>query len=430
MLDNTQGGKRAVIRFHSTSGFSELLCSLREAFSRRSWPYWLATSVSWLVHTGQRHIRLLSTRAGWSRHESGYYRFFSSFKFKPENFARELLGLIIRNFGLTELLIAVDDTLCPKWGKKIYGTAIFYDHVKRPNPGYIWGHDWVVLAVVVRLFGTPVALPFWVSLYRPRKLCAKGGFQTRLEIVSDVLQKVQAWFPLRISLVVDGAYFNKSLLRPLAPLGIDVVGRLRSDAALRSDPPVKKRGPGRKKRYGKALPKLKQIAKSPQGWQVIQVAIYGRIQRVRFKLIDAWWKVARLKIRVVIVRALKDNRPPCYLAATDLSLSPKDIIERFALRWPIEQLFSDAKQLMGLDSAEIRSERSVCRHAQFTFSLVTLTRLWAKKTLASLCQPPISFRNQLSELRADLLARTISRAIPRGVLSARNHRALAELAAA
>ena len=419
-----------MIRFHSTSGFSALLCSFREAFSRRSWPYWLATSVSWLVHTGQRHIRLLSTRAGWSRHESGYYRFFSAFKFNPESFAKHLLGLIIQSFGLTELLIAVDDTLCPKWGKKIYGTAIFYDHVKRPNPGYIWGHDWVVLAVVVHLFGRPVALPFWVSLYRPQKLCSKGEFRTRLQIVAAVLQKVKTWFPQRISLVVDGAYFNKSLLRPLAPMGIDVVGRLRSDAALRSDPPAKKKGPGRKKRYGKALPKLKQIAKSSQGWEIIQVTIYGKVHRLRIKVVDAWWKVARLKIRVVVTRALADNRPPCYLATTNLSLSPKVIIERFALRWQIEQLFSDAKQLMGLDSAEIRKERSVCRHAQFTFSLVTLTRLWAKTTFARSSQPPSSFRNQLSELRVDLLAHTISRAIPRGVLSARYHRALGELAAA
>jgi hypothetical protein len=419
-----------VIRFHSTSGFSALLCSFRDGFSKRSWPYWLATAVGWLIHTGQRHVRRLCSRANWRRHESGYYRFFSDFKFHPERFAKKLLELIIREFGLTELLIAVDDTLCPKWGKKIFGTAFFYDHVKRPKPGYIWGHDWVVLAVVVRLFGVPISLPFWVSLYRPRKLCAKGEFQTRLEIVAAALRKVKAWFPQRISLVVDGAYFNKSLLRPLAPLDIDVVGRLRSDAALRSDPPARGKRTGRKKRYGKALPKLKQIAKSSQGWQTTQVTIYGKVHRLRFKVIDAWWKVTRLKIRVVISRALNDNRPPAYLAATDLSLSPKQIIERFALRWPIEQLFSDAKQIMGLDSAEIRGERGVRRHAQFTFSLVTLTRLWAKKSLHPLPHPPTSFRNQLSKLRADLLAQTISRAIPPGVLSARKRRALAELAAA
>lgn len=419
-----------MIRFHSTSGFRELLCSLREAFSKRSWPYWLATSVSWLVHTGQRHIRLLSSRAGWSRHESGYYRFFSAFKFRPELFARTLLGMIVKSCGLTDLLIAVDDTLCPKWGKKIFGTALYYDHAQRPNPGYVWGHDWVVLAVVVRLFGVPVALPFWVILYQSKDTCPKGRFQTRLQLVVAAFRTIKEWFPQGISVVVDGGYFNKALLKPLAPLGIPLVGRLRVDAALRADPPAKKKGPGRKKRYGKALPKLNKIAQSGQGWEVTEVAIYGKVLKVRVKTFDAWWKVAATKIRIVISRDLEGRRPPCYLASTDLSMNPSQIIERFALRWSIEQLFSDAKLLMGLDSAEVRSEKSVRRHAQFAFSLVTLTRLWAKARLRTLPTPPVSFRNQLNHLRTEILERTISEAIPPGVLSKRKSRAVAQLAAA
>lgn len=420
-----------MIRYRSTSDFSEILFTCRVAFSKRSWPYLVATAIPWLVQSGQRHIRRLSLRASWKRHESSFYRFFSRFKFRPEVFFRTLLELIIQTFGLTELLVVVDDTLCPKWGKHIFGTGSFFDHVRRPRPGFIWGHDWVVLAVVVRLFGAPVALPFWVSLYRSEKACLAGAFRTRLQIVAEALKTVQTWFPLRISLLADGAYNNKSMLGPLAQMKIPLVSRLRLDAVLRRNPSrrrAKKRG--RKPRYGARLPKLKKIARSSLGWKRVWVDIYGKHVRLKIKSFDAWWPKAGVQIRVVITRDPAGKRKPCFLCSTDLTLTPIQIIERFSLRWPIEQLFSDAKLLMGLDSAEVRTPNSVRRHAILAFALVTWVRVWARKHLRSLAKPPASLAGQLAELRGGLLGQTIFASIPGGKLSKRNSNALADLAAA
>lgn len=420
-----------MIRYQSTSDFSDIIFTCQIAFSKRSWPYVAAMAIPWLIQSGQRHIRRLSLRAAWKRHESSFYRFLSHFKFRAEIFSRMLLVLIIQTFGLAEILIVVDDTLCPKWGKRIFGTGCFFDHVRRPRPGFIWGHNWVVLAVIVRLFGVPVALPFWVALYRSEKDCSKGEFQTRLQIVVEVLRKLQTWIPLRMTLVADGAYNNKSILKPLAKMEIPLVSRLRFDAVLRGDAPKnrgKKRGP--KPRYGKTLPKLPKIARSGLGWTTIIAQIYGKAVTLRIKSFDAWWPKAGVKIRVVIVRDPQGKRQPCYLSSTDLTLTPLEIIETFSWRWSIEQLFSDAKLLMGLDSAEVRREQSVVRHAIFTFALITWVRVWAKKHLGVLVQPPTSFAGQLGELRGDLLTQTISTSIPGAKLSKKNSRDLAALAVA
>lgn len=420
-----------MIRYQSTSEFSEIIFSCRVAFSKRSWPYVLATAIPWLVQSGQRHIRRLSVRAAWKRHESSFYRFFSRFKFRPQVFFRALLMLVVQTFGLSEILIVVDDTLCPKWGKHIFGTGSFFDHVRRPRPGFIWGHNWVVLAVVVNLFEVPIAIPFWVSLYRSEKNCPKGEFRTRLEIVVDVLKTVQTWVSLPISLVADGAYNNASILKPLAAMKIPLVSRLRLDAVLRHDAPKRKaRKRGRKPRYGARLPKLQKIARSGRGWRKVWVHIYGKRVRLKIKSFEAWWPKAAVKIRVVIARDPAGTRKPCFLSSTDLALTPVQIIERFARRWPIEQLFSDAKLAMGLDSAEVRTPNSVLRHAIFTFALVTWVRVWAKKGLARFADPPTSFAGQLSELRGDLLSQTIFSSIPGGKLSKRNSEDLAALAAA
>jgi hypothetical protein len=45
-------------------------------------------------------------------------------------------------------------------------------------------------------------------------------------------------------------------------------------------------------------------------------------------------------------------------ATTELTLSPEQVVEAFARRRTIEQLFADAKQALGLDSAEVRNENS------------------------------------------------------------------------
>ena len=421
-----------MISYQSTSDFSEIILSCRLAFSKRSRPYLLATAIPWLVLSGQRSIRRLAARAPWRRHESSYYRFFSRFKFKPEIFFKALLTQIIETFALKRLLIATDDTLCPKWGKAIFGAASFFDHVRRPRPGYIWGHNWVVLAVVVHLFGVPVALPFWVALYRPKKDCPPEEFRTRLQIVAEVLKLVRSWFPtMKIDLVADGAYNNSSMLTPILKLGIHLVSRLRLDAVLKRDAPkrrAKKRG--RKPRYGQRLPVLKKIAGSGKGWRETRVHIYGKHVTLKIKSFVAWWPKAGIQVRVVITRDPRGKRKPCYLSSTDLTLTPEQIIERFALRWPIEQLFSDVKLQIGLDTAEVRCPKSVLRHGILAFALVTWTRIWAKKTLASLPDPPVSFGRQLSALRRDLLAATLSSSIPRLGLSRRNASALAALMAA
>jgi len=420
-----------MILYQTTSEFSEIILSCRIAFSKRSWPYLTAMAVSWLIHQGQRHIRRLRLGAAWKRHESSFYRFFSRFKFRPQLFFKALLGLIIQTFNLSELLLVVDDTLCPKWGRHIFGTGHFFDHVRRPNPGYIWGHNWVVLAVVVRLFGVPVALPFWVSLYRSEKDRPAAEFRTRLEMAASALSTVRSWVRMPISLVADGAYNNQSLLRPLSAMNIPMVSRLRLDARLRRDAPKRRsKKRGRKPRYGAWLPKLGRIARSGMGWVSVQAHIYGKRVDLAIKSFDAWWPKAGVKLRVVIVRDQEGKRKPCYLSSTDLSLTPAEIIETFALRWPIEQLISDAKSLLGLDSAEVRTENSVLRHAIFTFALATWVRIWANKCLSKRPWPPTSLAGQLAELRRDVLRQTIIAAIPDGKVSKRNYEDLARLAAA
>ncbi|MGB2754183.1 MAG: transposase, partial [Phycisphaerae bacterium] len=170
-------------RYTLSSSFLGVVLSVRLAFSKRSWPYLAAAAVPWLLCAGQRSVTRLAALGSHRRSRSGYYRWLSDGKWRLEVFFRCLFDLIVHTFRISTLTLVLDDTLSPKWGRGIFGTGLHFDPAARPRPGYLWGHNWVVLAAVVQVGPWAwVALPFWVALYRSEKTCRRGQFRTRHEL--------------------------------------------------------------------------------------------------------------------------------------------------------------------------------------------------------------------------------------------------------
>src|SRR4051794_31232321 len=165
--------------------------------------------------------------------------------------------------GSRRLLLAIDDTPTPRWGRHVEGAGIHHN----PTPGpagerYAYGHVWVTLAALADHpdHGT-LALPLHAELYvrrididrlppdRPRP------FRTKLEQAAGQLRWLKPWVQSHFEelwVAVDGGFAKKPLLKPAAEGGYTVVGRLRKDAALRSLPepkPANQRGP--QATYGK-----------------------------------------------------------------------------------------------------------------------------------------------------------------------------------
>lgn len=417
-----------MLRLSVTPDFFEVTLSARAAFSKRSWPFVTAMAVPWLLCAGQRSIRRMASIGGLRRSSSAYYRFLSEGKWRPLVLFRCLFELIIRTFGIQELTLVLDDTLCHKWGRRIYGTSTFFDHVHRPRPGYLWGHNWVVLAVVVRAGKKAfVALPFWIGLYRAKESCLPGQFCTRHQMAAGALMLVRASFRGPIRLLADGAYANDSLVARLGELNIELVSRLRVDAALRAvNPPRRaKSRRGRKPKHGRRLCKLSTLASCRSAFRHERVMIYGKNVHLLLREFEAYWPALKRVIKVVITQDPRRPRRRTYLVTTDLRLSAVEIVEAFAQRWTIEQLFNVAKNHMGLDTAEVRKERAVLRHATLCMALITWTEVWAYRV------HPLtwvrSFAQKLAWLRAETVANTIFASGPRGQGSRRIARGIGDL---
>ena len=411
-----------------TSDLEEVVVSARVAFSKRSWPFVLSMAVPWLLCAGQRSIHRMAEMGGLRRSVSAYYRFLSEGKWRAGPLFRSLLDLIVGTFGIEDLTLVLDDTLCPKWGRQIYGTASYFDHVHRPRPGFIWGHNWVVMAVVIRAsHKISIALPFWIRLYRPKDRCAPGEFRTRHQMAAAALQLVRSLFPGRIRLLADGAYANDSLVRPVRDLGMHLVSRLRSDACLRAPTPPRrtKAARGRRPKHGARLGKLSSLARSRACFRRQRVSIYGKEVDLLVREFEAYWPALQRVIKVVITRDPRRPKRRAYLFSTDIRMLASEIVESFAQRWSIEQLFSVAKTQMGLDSAEVRKERAVVRHATLCMALITWTEVWAyRRHPASWAR---SFTQKLAWLRAETITSTVFASGPRTRGSRRIAQGLGEL---
>jgi DDE superfamily endonuclease len=395
-----------VKRLSTRSSLLEVVFSARDAFSKRSWPYVVALAIPWLLLGGQRCITRLAALAPRRRSLSAYYRFLSAGKWRLPVLFRTLFQLVVRTFPSPTLLLVVDDTLVPKVGRGIFGTGYHFDHAARPRPTAIWGHNWLVVGVVVQLGGWAwVTLPFWVALYRAKKSCPAKQFRTRTQLAVEALKAVRTWVSGPILLLADGAYNHNGLAAPLAKLRIGLVSRLRYDARLREVTPAPRTGKrGPRPRRGKPLtPRELHAARGE--FRPLTVAAYGKQVTflVRERLV--YWVTAACVIKVVISQDPRNPRRFAYLSSTDTSLSATQVLELFARRWSIEQLFSVCKNQLGFDSAEVRHERSVTRHAALTMALATWVEVATFR--ASPRRAQASFAHKLGWLREQAVASMI-----------------------
>lgn len=105
--------------------------------------------------------------------------------------------------------LAVDDTLCRKRGLHVFGACMHHDPLISCRKFRLvnWGHNWVVVGIILRFPFAPKAywcLPFAFRLYisrkRPKSQRWKRGkrvHKTRPQLAVEILEKVAIWFPER-----------------------------------------------------------------------------------------------------------------------------------------------------------------------------------------------------------------------------------------
>jgi hypothetical protein len=275
----------------------------------------------------------------------------------------EQLGPVITTAAT--IRIVLDDSPTKRYGRKIEGAGWHHN----PTPGRTdaktcFGHSWVVAVLVVThpAFGE-ISLPIAAELYLRQKeidkLQAKykRTFQTKtamaVKIVERLVPKFKG-FGNPVEVIVDGGYAKDTVLLPLGKLdNVTTITRLRRDAAVFDLPiPPTKKKRGRPKTYGERIA-MKAMIEDEEGWQYVECRQYGQVVKKRVKCFVATSKLTKGKpIKVVLIKENEKTWVP--LMSTNAEQSAVEILESYGVRFGIEEVFKDLKEIWGWGKQELR----------------------------------------------------------------------------
>lgn len=354
-----------------------LLVVFQPCFTAPAYRTFCGLASGFLAQTGRRTVCGMLTGAGLSRvwpHDRAHY-FFARARWSPDQLglilARLVAGLLVP--AGAPVLVAIDDTLFRRRGKKVRAASWFHDGPAIGAHPVGYGNNWVILGIVVALpfCSRPVCLPVLARL-----VVKDTASASRLYLARRMIDMLAGALPGRVIHGVGDAACSGKDLAGLDD-NITWTTRLRKDAALSglAPPPTGKRG--RPKLKGSRLPALKILA-ARAAFTEVTVTRYAKTATVQATVITClWYPVFRSrKVQVVLIRDKSAAGYDLALVTTDLDATAGQVIERYAARWSIEVANEDAKQIFGVGEARNRKAGAVRRTVPFTLACQTLTTVW------------------------------------------------------
>jgi hypothetical protein len=383
-----------------------VIAGLEAGFTRRTWVRFTFLMFAAILTMGQRTVSNVLRTMGnvVSGHACSYHRVFSRRRWSSWRVAYGLATFILRRWlPQGKVPLVGDDTVDEHRGKHVYGKACHRDAVRSTHSytAYRWGHKWVVLAILVRFpfSNRPWALPVLVALYRSAEWNRKHKrrHKTPAELMRQLLALLIHWFPQRKFVFAGDGGFGT---HPLASFAhhhrkhLTLVSRFYAGANLYAPPPVvhgKKNGRPRKK--GAKQPSPAQVVAATKRRQRLQVAWYGGGRREVAVVSGTahWYKGGDglIPVRWVFVHDCTGTHREEYFFTTDVSMTPKQIIETFTGRWSIETTFQEMRAHLGLETTRGRLENTVLRVAPCLFGLYSVVALLY-------AQLPVSWRSPMA----------------------------------
>jgi hypothetical protein len=345
-----------------------------------------------LVCPGRHTLTSLITTGGRQfRDWTADYALYARQRVDPDVLFRQIRHEIeSMNPPAQPLVVALDDTILRKTGKKIPGAAYRKDPLGPPfNVNLVWAQRMIQYSAAVPGPGgearmIPIAFQDASTPRKPRKTAAEEEVAAYRETMRQrnlntlAIRKLASLQeertrpgerPPALHAVVDGSYTNRKILRKKTRETV-VIGRIRRDAHLNAKPD-NQNPHGRKRLYGKELPAPEEVRKDESiPWQEIEVTIGGKRHNLRVKTITPvrWRAAGEMDLRLVVIAPVpylkrpggkRLYRQPGYLICTDVDLPLGTLLQEYIWRWDIEVNHRDEKTILGVGQAQVRNANSV-----------------------------------------------------------------------
>jgi len=340
-------------------------------------------------------LRAMNTLFGIRVNRRRFYSFMASNKLPWATVWPRVWSMIPRPLTDGRLVVALDDFINPKTGRKIFGCSHLFDHAAKANQSkYPWAQNVVLIGLLTRIKGRWACLPLAHQFYLPKKAIASQSdtmhitgeatsFRTKLEQAAQMIIQIAHHFVgVPVTVVCDSWFGNDGLFKPVRKqLGdsFHVLSRLRSNTVLYSlaPTPCTKAKRGRPHKYGNRLGSCTEVAATskPQA-SIHRVFLYGQYRDVL-----ASTKVVMLKTLKCPVRVVWVFRKTQWISlfSTDLDLTTEHIIEYYGARWKIESGFKEIKQDIGSSKSQARTAHAVINHINFSMMAATITWIYGAR---------------------------------------------------
>lgn len=324
------------------------------------------------VFRGSATLRNLSRYGAFSeRAAARWYR--RDFDFRAFNQA--LIARILP--ADTSLIAAFDATFIAKSGSKTAGLASFFDGAAGVSQK---GLEFSTLAVVDVNYGTAYPL---ATTQTPAVL-ASG--QTRVDIYRQQFQEGRPFLPPSVRYVATDGYYTKlKFTNGVVESGLDQIGKLRQDAALRYLYAGPQKPCGRHKVYDGSVDFDDLSRLAPLDLAIENLKAYTAVvNSVSLKR----------SIRILyLVKTLADKIQTATLFSTDTEIDPALIYRFYKARFQIEFVFRDAKQFTGFADAQSRQAKPLLFHANASMASLNLIKAQDRSHNQSQARSPISVAN-------------------------------------
>jgi hypothetical protein len=348
----------------------------------------LAQLVSFGRHTISSLLR------AQNRHQQDWsadYRLYSLDRFDEQAVFNQVRQQVQQSLpSQCPLVVAMDDSLLRKTGRKIPGASYQRDPMSPPfHVNFVRGLRVVQISAALPQGGgqarmVPVdfqqaSVPAKPSRMAPEqawkdygKLRAQKNINRigaqRLSALRQAMDR-EGSAKQRLVASVDGRFTNKTLLRYL-PQRTILIGRVRKDAVLHELPQVQP-NVGRPRKYGPRTVTPEQLlADAQRPFQKVRAFATDqfhdfslkRLGPVVMRIDRACHPVQIVAIKPLGYRLKKGGkllyRKPAFLVCTDPELPLEELLQDYLWRWDIEVNFRDEKTVLGVGQAQVRTPAS------------------------------------------------------------------------
>ena len=374
-----------MLRMHTLPpSLFELLDAFRPCFTAPTFTTFVLLAAGLVARPAGRSVcgMLAGAGLGGVWHHSRAHRFFAAARWSADEVGLTVLRLAVGWLvpARSPVVIAVDDTMFRRSGRKVHAAHWAYDGSRRVAPGspqVSRGNTFVVAAVVVMLpfLQRPAALPVAARLWR------KGG-PAKPALACELIGLISSAPACRgraVRVVGDGGYIC-SALRSLPP-GVTLTGPLPRHACLYEvhpeldNPLLRRHRRGRPRTRGARIGTPADLAAVVAG-QDAAVTRYGKTARVTVREHRCLWPGVWRSVPVRVIIVTEPGRPGLSLVTTDPRTPAAAVVSRYASRWAIEVAFSDAENITGAGEARNRVPRAVERTVPFALFTQSIVIIW------------------------------------------------------